>query len=331
MPIRMPVVNGTAAAAGVLEHPQPDRGVLVRAAEVRPALLGEQPGRGGLQHHAHRRRDRLEPLEVLPGQHARVEVRQQAGLLQHPDRHGPDVGQRVVVAVRVQPFPGLRPAVLGPVAQGEQRLLAAQRRPLGGDLEHLVRGQVRAVQPARHGDERAVAAAVAAQPGQRDEHLARVGDDAGPPGRGQPGVPDPGRVAEQLGELRRRARAAGRWPRPGRGSCRPGPGPARGARAVSPGTARALVIAHTGQPRRWARRGRSPAARPRRGPNGRSERAVVPAPASGGRGGAGGRRSARPAGSPGTGGRRRGRAVPACRRRPPSGRPAPSRPRAGRL
>ena len=94
----------------------------------------------GLQHHAHRRRDRLEPLQVPPGHDARVEVRQQAGLLQHPDRHRAHVGERVVVAVRVEPLAGLVPAVLGPVAEGEQRLLAAQRRALPGDLEHLVRG-----------------------------------------------------------------------------------------------------------------------------------------------------------------------------------------------
>ncbi len=44
--------------AGVLEHPQPNAGILVRAAEVRPAGLRPQPGGGGLQHHAHRGRDR---------------------------------------------------------------------------------------------------------------------------------------------------------------------------------------------------------------------------------------------------------------------------------
>ena len=99
-PTRMPVVNGIDGAAGVLEHPQPDGRILVRGAEVRLARLGPQPLRRRLQHHPHRRRDRLEPLQLRPGHHAGVEVRQQPGLLEHPDRHRPHVAQRRVVAVR---------------------------------------------------------------------------------------------------------------------------------------------------------------------------------------------------------------------------------------
>ena len=139
MPIRMPVVNGTLERPGVLQDPQPDGGFLVRGAVVRAAGLGPQPGGGRLQHHAHGGRDRLEPLEVRPGHHAGVEVRQQPGLLQDADRHGPDVGERVVVAVRVQPLAGLGPAVLGPVAEGEQRFLAAEFGAAPGDVEDLVR------------------------------------------------------------------------------------------------------------------------------------------------------------------------------------------------
>ena len=186
-----------AAAPGVLEHAQPDRGVLVRAAVVRGALLGEQPRRRGLQHHAHRRRHRLEPLEVRPAQDARVEMRQQAGLFQHADRHGPHVGQGVVVAARVQPLPRLVPAVLGAVAQREQGFLAAQRGALTGDGQHLAGLQVGAVQAVRDRRERAVPAAVAAQPGQRDEDLPRIRDHAGTPGGGQARVPGPAGVTEQ--------------------------------------------------------------------------------------------------------------------------------------
>ena len=65
----------------------------------------------------------------------------------------------------------------------------------------------------RDGGERAVVAAVAAQPGQRDEDLARVGDDAGPAGVDQPGVADAAGGGEQLVEVRRRGRRAGRRPR----------------------------------------------------------------------------------------------------------------------
>jgi hypothetical protein len=38
-------------------------------------------------------------------------VRKQTGLLQHADDRGPDVGQRVAIAVRVQPLAGLARAV----------------------------------------------------------------------------------------------------------------------------------------------------------------------------------------------------------------------------
>ena len=190
-----------AAPAGILQNPQAHGRVLVRAAEVRPAPLGKQALGGGFQHHPHRRRDRLEPLEVLPAQHAGIQVRQQAGLLQHPDGHRAHVGQRVVVAVRVQPLARLLPARLRPVPEREEGFLAAERRAIARDLKHLVRGQERAVQPPRHRHERAVGAAVPAQPGERDEDLARVGDHAGPPGRGQPGVPHPARVRDQGGQV----------------------------------------------------------------------------------------------------------------------------------
>ena len=56
------------AAACVFQDPEADLGVLVGGAEVRSALLGEQALRRRLEHHAHRRGDRLETLEVLPGQ-----------------------------------------------------------------------------------------------------------------------------------------------------------------------------------------------------------------------------------------------------------------------
>ena len=128
MPIRMPVVNGTPTRPASSSTRSRTAGSLSGRAVVRPARLGPQPGGRGLQHHAHARRDRLEPLQLRPGQHARVEVRQQPGLLQHRDRAGPHVVQRGVVAARVQPLPGRRPALLRPVAEGEQRLLAALRR-----------------------------------------------------------------------------------------------------------------------------------------------------------------------------------------------------------
>ena len=171
-------------APGVLEHPEPDVGVLVGRAVVGLALGLEEPAGGGLEHHPHRGGDRLEPVELLPRHHAGVEVGQQPGLLQHPHRHRPDVGQRRVVALLVEPLLGLGPAVLRPVAEREQRLQAAQLGALPGDVEDLVGGEEHRVagapQLARRLDERAVVALVAAQLGDRDEHLGRVGDHAPP-------------------------------------------------------------------------------------------------------------------------------------------------------
>ena len=186
---------------GVGERPQPDGGLLVRAAVVRPALLRPQPGGRGLQHHPHAGRDGLEPRELLPAHDARVEVRQQARLLQHGDRARAHVLERGVVAAGLQPLAGRRPALLRPVAEGEQRLLAPCRGSGAGDLQHLVALEERRGQAVRHGGERAVVAAVAAQPRERHEHLAGVGDDARTAGVGQPRVADAGRGAEQLVEL----------------------------------------------------------------------------------------------------------------------------------
>ena len=69
--------------------------------------------------------------------------------------------------------------------------------PLAGDVEDLVGGEEHrlpgALEVAGRRHEGAVVAPVAAQPGDRDEHLGRVGHDPGPPGRDQAGVADPRR------------------------------------------------------------------------------------------------------------------------------------------
>ena len=116
-----------------------------------------------------------------------------------------DVVERRGEAVLVEPRAGLGPAVFGAVAEGEQRLLAAERRALPRDGEHLLgRHERRLVQleQLRGGvDEDAVVAAVAAQRRERDEHLARVGDDAGTTGCRQSGIPHGAGELEQPLEL----------------------------------------------------------------------------------------------------------------------------------
>ena len=99
---------------------------------MRAALLRQQACRGRLEHHAHRRGDRLEPLDLLPGHHPGFRCGSSPVSSRTRIAIGPQVIDRGVIAVRIQPVPGRRPAVLRPVAEGEQGLLAAQRRALRG-------------------------------------------------------------------------------------------------------------------------------------------------------------------------------------------------------
>ena len=141
---------------------------------MRAVRLAPQPGCRRLEHHPHAGRDRLEPGQILPTQHPGVEVRQQTGLLEHQDRHCAQVLQGACVAALVQPLLRLGPAFLRPVAQGEQRLLAAVLLTLFCDRQDLIRAEVRRLHAPRGSGKRAVVAAVATQPGQWDEHLAAV-------------------------------------------------------------------------------------------------------------------------------------------------------------
>ena len=197
-------------AAGIGQGAHPDDRVLVRAAVVGLALDLEEPPRRGFQHHAHRRRHRLEPGKLGPAHHAGIEVRQQAGLLQHPDGHCPQVRQCRVVAAFVKPLPSLRPPRLRPIAEGEQCFLATEFGATGGEGDDLVGLEIHAPtaspQLARRGNECAVVAGIAAEMGEGNEHLARVGD--GRPTRRTPltgalesGIADPCRARTQVREV----------------------------------------------------------------------------------------------------------------------------------
>jgi hypothetical protein len=69
----------------------------------------------------------------------------------------------------------LRVPQLGLVAEREERLCAATARAKRRDSQHLVQRHVRASAARWRLRKRAVAARVAAQPRQRQEHLAREG------------------------------------------------------------------------------------------------------------------------------------------------------------
>lgn len=132
-------------------------------------------------------------------------MRQQSGLFEYQDRHCAKVRQGGVVTSGIQPGPCRGPAILGAVAQGEQRLLAAQlgtasrdRDDLVGSHEHVL---ARPTQVRRVRGKGAVVAAVAAEPGQWDEYLRRERDYSGPTGGAQALVAQPGSVPAQYRQI----------------------------------------------------------------------------------------------------------------------------------
>jgi hypothetical protein len=167
-----------AQLARLLGHLQAHRGALVRGAVVRHSLAAQTLA-GRLEHQPEARVDRLEPRHLVLGQDAGVRVRNQAGVQRHPasvhevvDRRGEAPGGELFAVAREH--------CLGAITQAEQRLDAADRaRPLelGGDLRGRHRVRVRIFRRAAKG---AVVADVAAQVGQRQEHLRRVGDPLAP-------------------------------------------------------------------------------------------------------------------------------------------------------
>ena len=176
IPIRIPVVNGTRASPASRSVSRRAAGQLVGRAEVRPAARREPVG-GRLEHHPHRGGDRPQQLEVGGGEHARVEVRQERGLLEHGARRLGEVLDRRAEAERRELLARRPVAQLGLVAEREERLAAAGALAGARDLEHLVDGQVGALAAARRARERAVVADVAAELRQRDEDLRAVGDE----------------------------------------------------------------------------------------------------------------------------------------------------------
>ena len=193
MPIRMPVVNGTARLAGEPDGLEADRRAACRASRNAARRARTSRAELGLQHQPGRHRDRAQPLEVGRAHHAGIDVRQQAGLLEHPPRDLGEIVERGRVAQRGQRLARHAVAALGLVAEREQRLVAAGRGAGLRDRQHLVDRQIGRLQVARRMREGAVVADVAAQLGERDEHFPRVADDARAPGRGARAPPQAAR------------------------------------------------------------------------------------------------------------------------------------------
>ena len=105
-------------------------------------------------------------------------MRQQPGLREHGAGAVGEVLERRGVAQGAELAPGDVVAQLRLVAEREEGFAAARCGAGPGDLEHLVEREVRALASPRRTGERAVAANVAAERRQRDEHLRRVRDEA---------------------------------------------------------------------------------------------------------------------------------------------------------
>ena len=137
-----------------------------------------QPLRRGLEHDPHRRRDLAERLEVRPRHHARVQVGEQPGLVEDRPRRACQIVEGRLDAERSELLARDPVAQLGLVAEREERLVATGRGAGPRDREHLLERHERPLAAPRRPCERAVAADVAAERRQRDEHLRRVGDEA---------------------------------------------------------------------------------------------------------------------------------------------------------
>ena len=147
-----------------------------RGAEMRPAAPAK-PLRTAFQHQSHRCGRGTQHRQVGRRHRPGIEMRQQARFFEHHCGHGAQIIERRGVTEFVECGAGTRIAQLGLVTEREQRLGAAGRLTLAYDREHVLRPHVDGLIAARRPGKRAVVAGVAAQMRERNEHLARIGDD----------------------------------------------------------------------------------------------------------------------------------------------------------
>ncbi len=155
---------------------EPNLRQLVRAAVVRSAAPSEAR-RHRLQHQASRDRDFPQARDLLAAHDAGVDVRQQPGGLVHLARDRGEIVDGAVVTESGERLAGDAIACLGPVAEGEQGLVAAGRGAGARDGDGLLDAEIGALHAPRRAREGAVAAHVTAQARERNEDLGRVRDD----------------------------------------------------------------------------------------------------------------------------------------------------------
>ncbi len=180
--------------AGRVQRGEPARRGLVRRAEVRAARFVQPIGKG-LDHHPLRRADGAQADQLRLGEGARVGVGEETGLVEHPLR-APRRDSRPCsrTSVRATSRPPASSASSGASPSVNSASKQPSAAPRDASSSTCSSREVRRVETGRRLGERAVAAAVAAQHRERDEHLRRVGD----PGAGT-GIPDRRGLRHQLG------------------------------------------------------------------------------------------------------------------------------------
>ena len=170
MPTRIPVVKGMWSSPAASRVARRRAGSLSGRAAMRVEILRQR-----LDHHALAGRDGPQGGELLGEEGAGVGVGEEAGLLQYESAHVDEVVDSGGETVVLQPCLRQRVAQLGALAQGEERLVATGFLAGAGDAQDLLGGEVGGGEAGRRLGEGAVAAAVPAEHGERDEDLGRVG------------------------------------------------------------------------------------------------------------------------------------------------------------
>ena len=189
IPMRIPLVNGIASSPARRIVSSRRAGILSGEAQCGPPF---SPSRSAVV-------SSMIPIEAETGRSSSssarvitpgIEVRQEPGLVEDEPRASLEVLDRRLAAERAQLLARDLVAQLGLVSEREERLATTGRGTRASDLEYFVLGHVRALAAARRPRERAVAADVAAERGQRYEDLRGVGDE-------RP-RPQPPRLGEEL-------------------------------------------------------------------------------------------------------------------------------------
>ena len=168
--------EGNGECSSGLDHLEARTRLLVRRTEMGPAGVAESFG-CALQHQPLRGAHLPQALQLCRPHDPGIDVRQQAGFIEHELGRLGEQRERAHMPQRVELLAGEGVAQLRLIADCEQRLFTPRRRSGSRNVEDLVPGEICATDALRGSCEGAIGADVTAQSGQRDEDLARIGDD----------------------------------------------------------------------------------------------------------------------------------------------------------